>query len=129
MHSAWTSTTPPPTTSSHTELEMIIDRPQTVKIEVMSSVSPPSSQICPVRHGSAPGLQRADPIDSHVRRTGTGTQDECLSAAALVHCLSAHKRPRHAERYAPVAQGIEHRPPEAGARVRISPGAPSEFGA
>ena len=28
-------------------------------------------------------------------------------------------------RPAPVAQGIEHRPPEAGARVRISPGAPS----
>jgi hypothetical protein len=33
-------------------------------------------------------------------------------------------KPRHAERHAPVAQGIEHRPPEAGARVRISPGAP-----
>ena len=26
--------------------------------------------------------------------------------------------------YAPVAQGIEHRPPEAGAQVRILPGAP-----
>ena len=35
--------------------------------------------------------------------------------------------PRPAEWPAPVAQGIEHRPPEAGARVRISPGAPSEI--
>ena len=26
------------------------------------------------------------------------------------------------QRYAPVAQGIEHRPPEAGAAVRIRPG-------
>jgi hypothetical protein len=74
------------------------------------------------------GLQQADPIDSTCAGTGTGSQDECLSAAALVHCLSVHKGPWHAERHAPVAQGIEHRPPEAGARVRISPGAPSEFG-
>src|SRR6185312_10005916 len=34
--------------------------------------------------------------------------------------FAAHLRGR-----APVAQGIEHRPPEAGARVRISPGAPA----
>jgi hypothetical protein len=52
------------------------------------------------------------------------TRAELDLAAALVHCLSAlHRGHRKLAVSAPVAQGIEHRPPEAGARVRISPGA------
>jgi hypothetical protein len=46
--------------------------------------------------------------------------------ATLVHCLRPSSEPQPAEWQAPVAQGIEHRPPEAGARVRISPGAQGE---
>ena len=42
------------------------------------------------------------------------TQMIMLPAASLVGSL------------APVAQGIEHRPPEAGAQVRILPGAPKK---
>ena len=44
--------------------------------------------------------------------------------SVLVHCTTAEARPAaRPTRLAPVAQGIEHRPPEAGAQVRILPGA------
>ena len=46
--------------------------------------------------------------------------------SVLIHCTTAQARQAARLTWlAPVAQGIEHRPPEAGAQVRILPGAQS----
>jgi hypothetical protein len=70
--------------------------------------APPTAQ-----HGSRIERTKMSPVPRRAAATRT-----------LVHCHSALHRAWLANTgRAPVAQGIEHRPPEAGARVRISPGA------
>ncbi len=69
----------------------------------------------------ARGVQRWTPARRVRRPPGSGAK---LSSGS-VHTNAANiAGPLQAKGQAPVAQGIEHRPPEAGARVRIPPGAP-----
>ena len=87
-------------------------------------------------------LSRVDfqPLDYSSPRKSCARRHEAASTAAcrllavirasdfhgsvLVHCTTAQARPAaRPTRLAPVAQGIEHRPPEAGAQVRILSGA------
>ena len=78
-------------------------------------------------HCRQPGV-RAPPTAWHASRIERGTFSPALQrAAGYSYAGTLPFGPQlcsGSQRLAPVAQGIEHRPPEAGAQVRILPGAP-----
>ena len=53
---------------------------------------------------------------------GNARKVESISFTLVQRCVNMTKAFHMVIVYAPVAQGIEHRPPEAGAAVRIRPG-------
>lgn len=66
--------------------------------------------------------------DFHPKDAPAGTQGDALretgSSPPLQNWYCSTRRSDHRNRHAPVAQGIEQRPPEPCAQVRILPGAP-----